>query len=237
MSDNDTLIRDRLAAAATFDVVTDPGRVHEGVARRRRRIRRRRRGAVVAAVIAVAGFVGAGVALTLDPDTRPDVTVQIDTPDEAPTTTSEAPTTSEVPDAAGTPRFLPAPGWEVVQAGLATTASNIAMGPNTRSGSVPWDTVERLGEADVVLHVAAYPRGDSATMDASFPPSELPLSLDDVPPGGLEGNPEVGLTLRTTVQVDGWNIDLMVFFGTAEPSAETRAAAQEQLARLDVPSR
>lgn len=111
------------------------------------------------------------------------------------------------------------------------------MGPDTQSGSAPWDTVERLGEGDVVLYAMAYPTGESAAVDANFPPGELPLSIDDAPPGGLEGNPEVGLTLRMGVQVHGWNIDLLVFFGTAEPSAETRAAAQEQLARLDVPSR
>jgi hypothetical protein len=135
------------------------------------------------------------------------------------------------------PRFLPAPGWEVVQAGIATTASNIPMGPHTRSGSTPWDTVERLGEDDVVLSVSVLPTGESPLVDAQHPPGELPLSIDDAPPGGLEGDPEVGLTLRRLVQVNGWNIDLMIFFGTAEPSAETRAAAQEQLARLDVPSR
>jgi hypothetical protein len=230
VNDNDTLIRDRLAAAATFDVVTEPERVHEGVARQRRRIRRRRRGAAVAVVVAVAGFGGAGVALTLDRATQPDVTVQADA-------TDEAPSSSDVPTASGSPRFLPAPGWEVVQGEWSTTASNIPMGPDTQSGGAPWDTVERLGEGDVVIWAMLLPAGENALVDANFPPGELPLSLDDAPPGGLEGNPEVGLTLRTGVQVNGWNIDLMVFYGTAVPSAETRAAAQEQLARLDVPSR
>lgn len=133
------------------------------------------------------------------------------------------------------PQFLPAPGWEARQVDIGSTAANMPLGPYT--GNDPWDTVERLGEDDVALHVVAYPTGESAATDANFPPAELPLSIDDVPPGGLEGNPEVGLTLRTTVQVNGWNLDLMIFFGTAEPSAETRAAAQEQLARLDVPPR
>jgi len=38
VNDIDALIRDRLTAAATFDVVTEPRRVHESVARRQRQI-------------------------------------------------------------------------------------------------------------------------------------------------------------------------------------------------------
>lgn len=250
MTDDDTLIRDRLAAAAAVDVVADPGRVREGVARRGRRIRRRRRGVAVLGALVVAGVVGAGVAATVDRDGGPDVTVEADAPEgpttdapttDAPTTdapsTSDGPTTTEAPDGSGAPRFPPAPGWEVVQVRSVTTASTIPMDPDTRAGSTPWGTVERLGPDDVALHVAAYPRGESGTADSAFPPGELPVSLDAMAPDGMEGDPGVGLSLRTTVGVDGWNLDLMAFFGAAEPGAETRARAQEQLARLEVPAR
>ena len=81
--------------------------------------------------------------------------------------------------------------------------------------------------------------------DATFPPRELPLSLEDAEPGGLEGQPDHIYAERLQAQVNGWNIDLLVFYGgTAptevppghtEPSAQTVAAAQEQLARLVVP--
>jgi hypothetical protein len=82
---------------------------------------------------------------------------------------------------------------------------------------------------------------------ADLPPRELPLSLDDAQPGGLEGQPDDVYADRLGAQVDGWNIDLMVFYGGGgstgvppvppEPSAQHRATAQEQLARLAVPPR
>jgi hypothetical protein len=233
VNDIDTLIRDRLTAVATFDVVTDPRRVHESVARRRRRIRRRRRGAglLCALAIAVAG-VGAGAVLAVDRDSQGDVAVQAtDAPGRA-SDDSGASTPS------GSPRFLPAPGWDVVQVDATTTASNIQLGPSARSGSAPWDTVDRLEEGDVVLWALSIPTGESPTVDAGFPPGELPLSIDDAQPGGnFEGQPDGVYTERLGVQVNGWNIDLLIFYGGTAPSAGTRAAAQEQLARLDIPPR
>jgi hypothetical protein len=237
MTDDDTLIRDRLADAATFDVPTNPRSVREGVARHRRRIRRRRRGIAALGALVVAGLAGTALAVAQHSGTERDVTAQVtNSTDDTPAST-EAPSTTEAPAATGMPQFRAADGWEVIQADIVTTASTIAMGPNTQSGSVPWDTVERLGKGDIVLFVAAFPMGGSALQDANTPPGALPLSLDDMPPGGLEGNPEIGLTLRTAVQVNGWNLDVMVFFGTDNPSVETQALAQAQLTRLDVPVR
>jgi hypothetical protein len=120
------------------------------------------------------------------------------------------------------------------------TAANIPLGPDTRSGDAPWDTVERLEETDVVLYAMFWPAGD-----ADLPPRDLPLSLDDAQPGGLEGQPDDIYADRLLAQVEGWNIDLLVFYGggdptgvppvPSEPGAETRAAAQDQLGRLGVP--
>jgi hypothetical protein len=150
-----------------------------------------------------------------------------------------------VPSVAGSPRFLPAPGWEISRAGL--TAANIPLGPNSLAGAVPWDTVERLEDGDVVLFAMLVPVGETSAVDAIFPPRELPLSLNDGQPGGLEGQPDDIYADRLLAQVDGWNIDLLVFYGggdptgvppvPSEPSAETRAGAQEQLERLVVPAR
>lgn len=76
-------------------------------------------------------------------------------------------------------------------------------------------------------------------------PRELPLSLDDAQPGGLEGQPDDVHADRLTAQVNGMSVDLLIFYGGAEPtappvpvsapSAEAGAMAQEQLARLEVP--
>ena len=154
--------------------------------------------------------------------------------------TTTAPPGDSAPSCGTVPHFGPAPGWETVQTGASATAANIPLGPNTRSGDAPWDTVERLEEGDVLLYAMFWPAGG-----ADLPPRELPLSLDDAQPGGLEGQPDDVYADRLGAQVDGWNIDLLVFYGggdstgmppvPSEPSAEHRAAAQEQLARLAVP--
>jgi hypothetical protein len=232
VSDIDSLIRERMAAAAAFDVVTDPQRVREDIARRLRRIRRRRRATGLLGVLAVAG-VAVAVVRAVDPDSGGDVVVR---PTDGPAETSD--------DAAAScgalPYFRPAPGWEAVQGGSTATAANIPLGPNTLSGDAPWDTVERLEADDLVLYAMFWRMGK-----ADFPPRELPLSLDDAQPGGLEGQPDNVIADRLGAQVNGWNIDLLVFYGAtdptgttpvhAEPSAEARADAQKQMAGLEVP--
>jgi hypothetical protein len=152
------------------------------------------------------------------------------------------------------PGFLPAPGWQTVKTPETSSvvAANVALGPGTLSGDMPWDTVERLEDGDVVL-VAMFiaPReswGDD--WGQSFPPRSLPLSLDDTVTDinyNFEGQPDHIYADRLGARVNGWAIDLLVFYGggdptavppvRTQPSAETRAAAQEQLARLVVPPR
>lgn len=165
--------------------------------------------------------------------------------------TTDSPSTTTAPSggseaSCGTPpHFGPAPGWETVQVGSAATAANVPLGPATSSGSVPWDTVERLEDGDVVLFVMLVPVGETSAVDANFRTRELPLSLDDAEPGGLEGQPDGIHADRLLAQVDGWNIDLLVFYGGGDPtgappvpsesSAETRSTAQEQLTRLVIP--
>jgi hypothetical protein len=164
----------------------------------------------------------------------------------SPLTTASPPTTTapsgDSEATCGTaPYFGPAPGWETVRAvGPGATAANIPLGPSTRSGDAPWDTVERLEEGDVLLYALFWPAGG-----ADLPRRELPLSLDDAEPGGLEGQPDDVYADRLGAQVVGWNIDLHVFYGgsdptggppvPSEPSAEARTEAQEQLARLEIP--
>jgi hypothetical protein len=162
-----------------------------------------------------------------------------------PTTTT--PTTTA--PTANFPGFLPARGWQTVTTPSASsaTAANIPLGPDSLKGYVPWDTVERLKDGDIVLFAMVYPMGNTA-VDANFPKRELPLSLDDsVTDINFEGQPAHIYADRIAAQVNGWNIDLLIFYGggdptavppvRSEPSAETRAAAQEQLARLVVPAR
>jgi hypothetical protein len=221
VSDADSLLRERLAAAAAFDVEADPHRVREDVVRRQRHRRRRRRGTLVLGVLAVAALAGGAVLLTGDgAGKEPDVRASTAEPDDA-----------------ASPYFASASGWETVQTVAAATAANVALGPDTQAGNVPWDTVTTLQDGDVVLFAMVSPATDVSRANGLFPPRELPLSLDDAQPGGLEGQPEGVYAERFQAEVDGWNIDLVAFFGGgAAPSAATRAVAQSQLDRLVVPA-
>ena len=165
--------------------------------------------------------------------------------------TTTAPTTLPTTTAptANFPTFLPARGWQTVTTPSASsaTAANIPLGPDSLKGSMPWDTVERLEDGDIVIDAMVYPTGKPA-VDANFPKRELPLSLDDaVTDINFEGQPAHIYADRIGAQVNGWNIDVLIFYGGGDPtavppvrrapSAATQAAAQEQLARLVVPAR
>jgi hypothetical protein len=146
------------------------------------------------------------------------------------------------------PGFLPASGWETVstpETSSATTA-NVTLGPGTLAGDMPWDTVARLQDGDVAL-LAMFVAPRASWGDDVFPPRSLPLSLTDAEHGNFEGQPDHIYTERVSAMVNGWAVDLLVFFGggdptavpprPAEPSAETRATAEAQLERLVVPPR
>jgi hypothetical protein len=233
VSDVDSLLRERLAAAAAFELEADPERVRADIARRQRRRRRRRRGTVLFGVAAVA-VLALGVVRLVDDGSGDD-----------PDVTSDATAAAEpdaAPDAAGAstgaPYFDAAPGWETVPTGGGMTAANAALGPDSAAGQMPWDTVATLQEGDVVLLLSAFPATEVSRADGSFPPRDLPLSLDDAQLGGIEGQPDGVYAERLLAEVDGWNVDVIAFYGGggSEPTAETRAAAQEQLDGLVVPA-
>jgi hypothetical protein len=148
-------------------------------------------------------------------------------------------------DVGRTPYFRPAPGWEAVQLGTSATAANVALGPYSSEGGFPGDTLERLKEREVVVWAMFSPMRRFPAQDEETPRRDLPLSLDDAQHGGFfEGQPGHVWADRILAQANGWNIDVWTFYGSddptanpGEPTAEARAAAQEQLARLVVPAR
>ena len=91
--------------------------------------------------------------------------------------TTTAPTTLPTTTAptANFPSFLPARGWQTVTTPSAssTTAANIPFGPDSLKGSMPWDTVKRLEDGDIVLFAMVYPTGNPA-VDAKFPEARAP---------------------------------------------------------------
>src|ERR687897_1860105 len=214
----------------------DTDRALSEVMRRVRR-RTRRRVAAVVATLAIAASLVAAVRDVVQDSGGADVAVRAtDAPSETPDHADDSTVSG--------PRFPSAPGWVISRPGL--TAASIPLGPHSLAGQVPWDTVERLDEdGEIVLFAMLVPVGETSAVDAIFPRRKLPLSLDDAEQGGLEGQPDMYAD-RLLAQVNGWNIDLLVFYGGTAPigdqpppppSAEARAAAQEQLARLVVPAR
>jgi uncharacterized protein DUF4232 len=147
---------------------------------------------------------------------------------------------SAAPDGPG---FLPAEGWNTFQTGLtqpplapSATAANVPLGPEVFSQSWPWKMIAGLGPGEVLLQATFYPTGESEGIDANFPVRELPLSLDDAQTGaGLEGQPANTEAYRLLARVNGYNLDLLMFFGT-EPSEGTLQLAQEELDRLVIPN-
>jgi hypothetical protein len=144
--------------------------------------------------------------------------------------------------AASGPGFLPAPGWETFQTGLTTpprtptaTAANVTLGPDVLSETFPWQTVAGLRSGQVLLEAIFYETGAVTGVDAHFRPHSLPLELGTAERGvSLEGQPPNVTAYRLDARVNGWNLDLFVFFG-GSPTPAARAAAQDELNRLVVP--
>ncbi|HUK95950.1 MAG TPA: DUF4232 domain-containing protein [Gaiellaceae bacterium] len=140
------------------------------------------------------------------------------------------------------PGFLPAQGWDTFQTGATTppqaptaTAANVKLGPDVLVESIPWQTVAKLRSGQVLLEALFSARGESAAIDAQYRPRSLPLSLADAKAEGpFEGQPPNATAERLLARVNGWNVELFVFYG-GKPTRAARAAAQEELGRLVVP--
>ena len=94
MNGIDSLIRERIASVAAFEIVTDPAQVRENVARRQRRMRRRRRTAVLVGVLATAGLAVGVAGVLTEVASEDDVAVQATQPTAGPGTS--APPASDV---------------------------------------------------------------------------------------------------------------------------------------------
>jgi len=141
--------------------------------------------------------------------------------------------------------FLPADGWSSINTGFtnsreapAAVAANLPISEidlSQGAGNLPRTTISRLRSDGVVLFAIFYPRGEVEKVDRSFKTAALPLRLADAAEGNIEGDPNGGnASYRLTRAVNGWNVDVMVFFGSPKPSATLRAAAEAELERLIV---
>lgn len=152
------------------------------------------------------------------------------------------------------PWFERSPGWTVIskpgraealEPGMAWTASvplpaqDLAFWAQSDViGGNPQETLRTLPEDGVVIVAwLPYPGERDQNLEASVPARDLPLQVSDADVRSnwegqvAENVPEYVLWRR----VDGWFVDVRLFFGTQHPSKETLALAQEQLDRLALP--
>jgi hypothetical protein len=244
MADLETRIREHLGGVEPPGI--DLGRVE----RRARGLRQRRLAAagVVGALLA-AGLVFPLWMLTPRPQTPP--------PSNAPTsgpTIGPAAEDGEVGWAP--PWFEPTGGWYTATTGTVdpdndwetplTWAANVPFAQEDLDWardtgalfSHPPETLRSLGPGDVFMQAAIInPGGAPADPTEAAPAAVLPLSLADADvrrtwEGQVAENVPEYLFWRT---VDGWQLEVRVFFGTLDPSADILATAQAQLERLRLP--
>lgn len=142
--------------------------------------------------------------------------------------------------------FLPEQGWSVLQNGgdgtparpAAAVAANVPLSPADDSEGLPYTTLRTLPPHGVVL-VAGFVESESRR-DERFPNRRLPLDVRDAAPfieWGVQVRPERPLgQYQLLATVDGYAVDVSVYFGTARPSQAHFDAAQRQLDRLVVGS-
>jgi hypothetical protein len=141
--------------------------------------------------------------------------------------------------------FLPARGWSVLQNGgdgtqvrpAVAIAANVELSPDDDPDGLPLSTLETLPPHGVLIVASFIARGEEY-YDRYFPAQKLPLRAPDAARGieyGVQIRPERPLgQYQLKAAVNGYDIDINFYYGTARPSPTALAAAQEQLDRLVV---
>jgi hypothetical protein len=140
--------------------------------------------------------------------------------------------------------FLPARGWNVVQAATEATqvqeaisiAANLPISRDDVAARLPYSTMLTLPPNGVVI-VASFTARGNKWRDQSYPRHALPLRLRDAAAGSIQVRPESPLgQYQLQAAVNGHNVDVNVYFGTPYPAPALITAAQRQLDRLVVRS-
>jgi hypothetical protein len=149
--------------------------------------------------------------------------------------------------------FLPEQGWSVYQSGtrasVARPASAIAANVPLHTedfvdgrpdpSQLPYSTLLRLPPSGVVI-VGDFTllREHSVLTGELFRPKKLPLNLSDAEPDdafGAQIRPQRPLgQYQLRAAINGYAVDLRLYFGSARPSRALLASAQRQLERLAV---
>jgi hypothetical protein len=147
--------------------------------------------------------------------------------------------------------FLPEPGWFVLESGARAStsfpavamASSVPFDPDDdvggapESSGLPYSTLLRLPPDGVVITATFTPRGEEPWRDVAFAPQSLPVRLPTAAEGRLatQIRPDAPLGVYALdAAVNGYNLDLLVYFGAPDPSPQLIERAQDQLDRLVV---
>ncbi|MGH3077446.1 MAG: hypothetical protein ACRDPZ_04615, partial [Gaiellaceae bacterium] len=191
--------------------------------------RRRRRRARIAALVGTALVVALGAGMSIGSLITADVTA------------------SEGSVRLG---FVPEPGWFALQAATRSPADRpaVAMAANVPfaaddvvnglpdPSSLPYSTLLTLPPRGIVI-VASFIAAEGQLWSSTrYHARTLPLRIADATPYieyGTQIRPDQPLgQYQLRVAVDGWNVDVTVYFGVPRPSAHLLSVAQRQLGGL-----
>jgi hypothetical protein len=142
------------------------------------------------------------------------------------------------------PRFRPAPGWVLVKHGPSepdVSPSQVwAITRPDASALLPiklFTSLARLSPRGIAIWaLTVFPRGGPTH---GFPPATLPLRLSSFRVDhGWEGQPN-GSQIQQRVRlvnIQGWHLDVRVYFATEHPDKRLLGAAQAELDRLLLPA-
>jgi hypothetical protein len=142
------------------------------------------------------------------------------------------------------PRFRPAPGWVLVKHGPSEpdiSASQVwaITRPDVAALSPVklFTSLTRLRPRGIAIWaLTIFPRGGPSH---GFPPATLPLRLSSFRVDyGWEGQPNGSLIQQPVrvANIQGWRLDVRVYFATEHPDTRLLGAAQAELDRLLLPA-
>jgi hypothetical protein len=149
-----------------------------------------------------------------------------------------APSTSTPPG----PHFRPASGWLIVkptatEQPVSWRSMIVAVTTHDAAAAHPFlvfTSLTRLSKRGILIWAMTIGRNRPTFMAMAWPPRLSSFRVDH----GWEGQPapNVQQRLRWGV-IDGWDMDVRVYFATQHPDAQLLHEAQAQLDRLVLPSR
>jgi hypothetical protein len=146
------------------------------------------------------------------------------------------PGSSDAASSLPAPHFLQASGWIVRKPSSQPTSSVVAVTIRDRAVAhpfAPFVGFKRLSPRGIIVWATTLGRNRSGFRRLRWP---LRLSIFRVD-RGWEGQPAPNIQQRLIFgAVDGWDLDVRVYFATQKPDKRLLKKAQRQLWRLRLPS-